>query len=127
MTKAISQSIMTRIINVKHLVARQEYIRHGREKCPSPWVRGGRAPYVLRLRGTLQSDTPGVQDFVKLASRLALHRGQHLAVGVHRDPNLRMPQPLLNGLRVNAGRKQERRRGMSQIVETQVGKLGLLE
>ena len=48
---------------------------------------------------------------------LALERRRHVAVGVERDGDLRVPEPLLHDLGVDPGGEQEARVRVAQVVE----------
>ena len=59
---------------------------------------------------------------VEPGGRIETHGGQGMAIDIERGPDLRMAQPLLDDLRMDAGREQQRGRRVPQVVKPNVWK-----
>ena len=57
--------------------------------------------------------------------RVLLHRGDCVAVGVERDRDRCVPEPLLDDLRMHAGLERERRVGVPQVVQPDLRQPGV--
>lgn len=93
----------------------------GRKATPAGSITGFGGSLGLPLGPLRRPGLGGAQELVELLRGLALEAGQHVGVGVERDADLRVPTSLLDHLGMHAERQQDRGRGVTQVVEADVG------